>query len=143
VNELAWALATGPESMRDPKEALALARRAVAMSPDTPLYENTLGVALYRSGQFAEAVNALEKSLHDGNGVSDAFDLFFLAMCHHRLGDAEKAKDCYDRAVHWFDEHRSKMNKTWLGELTTFQAETAAVLKEKPGKPGQGTEKWQ
>src|SRR5262249_30303510 len=30
VNELAWALLTGPESIRDPKEALVLARKAVS-----------------------------------------------------------------------------------------------------------------
>src|SRR5262249_1242661 len=41
VNELAWALLPGPESIRDPKEALSLARKAVSQAPDTPLYENT------------------------------------------------------------------------------------------------------
>ena len=100
----------------------------MSQAPDTPLYENTLGVALYRNGQFAEAIPVLEKSLRDGAGAYDAFDLFFLAMCHYRLGDAAKARDRRDRAARWVEEHRSKLSKTYSDELAAFQAEADAVL---------------
>jgi tetratricopeptide (TPR) repeat protein len=90
-------------------------------------------VALYRNDRFAEAVPILEKSLEASKGKSDAFDLFFLALCHHRLGDAARAKDCYDRAGKWFQEHRGKLPATWVEELTQFQAEADEVLAQPPG----------
>src|SRR5208337_4252025 len=65
-NNLAWRLATGPAALRDPEEALVLARKAVALAPGTAIYLNTLGVAQYRAGQFAEAIATLEKSLAAG-----------------------------------------------------------------------------
>src|SRR5262249_10142417 len=54
-NNMAWRLATGPAALRDPQQALALARKAVDLTPGTAIYLNTLGVAQYRAGQFAEA----------------------------------------------------------------------------------------
>ena len=85
-NNLAWRLATGPVAFRDPEQALVLARKAVAMTPGSAIYLNSLGVALYRNGQYGEAIATLERSLAAGKGQSDAFDLFFLAMARHRLG---------------------------------------------------------
>jgi tetratricopeptide (TPR) repeat protein len=89
---------------------------------------NTLGIALYRNEQFKEAVAVLEKSLSASRGQSDAFDLFFLAMCLARLGDAAKAKDCYDRAARWFREHRGHLSAGWIAELSEFQAEAEAQV---------------
>lgn len=131
-NNLAWLLLTGPKELRDPKEGLQAARKAAELDSKLWLYQNTLGVALYRNGQFAEAIPFLEKSLKEGKGESDAFDLFFLAMCHHRLGDDVKAKDCRDQAVRWFDEHRGKLKSAgWADELTVFQTEADSVLADK------------
>ena len=133
LNNQAWQLVTGPKDQRDPARALPLARKAVELEPANPLYHNTLGVALYRNGQFAAAVLELERSLKDGQGEADAFDLFFLAMCHHRLGDAAKANDYRERAVKWFQERRDKLQPVWIEELSEFQSEAAAVLAQAPG----------
>ena len=131
-NNLAWYLLAGPESLRDPKEALPLARRAVELASDAsrPLYLNTLGVALYRNGRYAEALATLEESLAAGKGASDGFDLFFLAMCHAQLGDAAKAKDCFDRAVKWV-EQKQDLPTEHIAELSQFRTETAEVLDKK------------
>jgi serine/threonine protein kinase/WD40 repeat protein/Tfp pilus assembly protein PilF len=127
-NSLAWLLMTGPKELRDPNAALPLARKAVELEPKQPRYYNTLGIALYRTGAFKEAIPVLEKSLEMGKGTADAFDLFFLAMCHQRLGEARKAKDCYDRALKWLEVQRAKLSAAWAAELTEFQAEARSLL---------------
>jgi serine/threonine protein kinase/WD40 repeat protein/Tfp pilus assembly protein PilF len=124
----AWLLLTGPKERREPKAALPLARKAVELDPKENLYQRTLGIALYRSGAFKESGSVLEKCLAKGRGTADAYDLFFLAMCHHQLGDAAKARDCYDRASKWFETQRDNLNSTWAAELTEFQAEARGVL---------------
>jgi serine/threonine protein kinase/WD40 repeat protein/Tfp pilus assembly protein PilF len=134
-NNLAWhLLLTGPKELRDPAEALNEAKKAVELEPKEPLYVNTLGVALYYTGQFAEAVPVLERSMREQGGQADAFDLFFLAMCHHRLGDAAKAKDCHERGKNWFQDHKEKLNDKWVTELTAIQAESESVLAGPPGQ---------
>ena len=102
------------------------------LTPEQTVYLNTLGLALCRNGAFAEAVPILEKSLKESNGAHDAFDLFVLAMCHHRLGNVSLAKDCHGRAVRWFRERRNQLSATWVDELTGFQAEAEAVLSGPP-----------
>jgi serine/threonine protein kinase/WD40 repeat protein/Flp pilus assembly protein TadD len=130
-NNLAWLLLTAPKEHRDQKAALPLARKAVALAPSQSTMLNTLGVALYRCGQCAEAVPVLQKSLQAGAGRSDGFDLFFLAMCHARLGDPARARDCYDHAIRWVTERRGKLPAHWVEELKTFQAEAEELVKPK------------
>jgi WD40 repeat protein/Tfp pilus assembly protein PilF len=127
-NDLAWLRLTGPRDLRDPKEGLLLARKAIGLAPKQSFYQNTLGVALYRNDRFAEAVGVLEKSLEKGGRKHDACDLFFLAMCHHRLGDDDKAKGCLDRAERWFEERRSRLLPREVEELIGFEAEARVVL---------------
>ncbi len=127
-NNLAWRLATGPAAMRNPQQALALARKAVALTPNTAIYLNTLGVAQYRAGQYAEAIATLEKSLAASKGESDGFDLFFLAMARHKLGQTDRAKADYDRAVRWRREHPNPAGPGWTEELNMFQAEAEELL---------------
>jgi WD40 repeat protein len=129
-NNLAWLLVTGPIELRDAQSALPLARKAAEKEPKNAFYLNTLGVALYRNGQYAEAISVLQKSLAASRGSCDGFDLFFLAMCHHWLGQAAKAKDCYDRALNWVKKNR--FSSDWLADLAAFQAEAEALLA--PGK---------
>ena len=127
ANNFAWELATGPAAIRDPARAVALARRAILLTPEDWLYLNTLGVALYRAGELDEAVDVLERSLAAGNGGSDAFDLFFLAMARQKLGDAARARAEFDRAVAW-TAGRSDLTPSWTEELNGFRAEAEAVL---------------
>jgi uncharacterized protein HemY len=87
LNNRAWQLATGPADQRDPAEALKLIQKAVQQQPENALLLNTLGVVQYRNGQYAKAVETLEKSLGACKGRSDDFALLFLAMCHAKLGE--------------------------------------------------------
>ena len=85
LNDRAWMDVTGPIAQRDPDRAVVLApsRRTV---PRWRFPLHTLGMALYRTRQYADAISYLDRSLAAGNGEADALDLFFLAMAHHQLG---------------------------------------------------------
>jgi serine/threonine protein kinase/WD40 repeat protein len=136
-NELAWlTYLIGSKQQRDPKKGLTLALKATKLDPECWELLNTLGVAYYRNGDYAKAVETLQRSLDQSREMAAAFDLFFLAMCRHRLGDAKKAQEEYDEAVRWFNEHRGKLPyPDSERELTEFQAEAKAVLAEPVGEP--------
>jgi tetratricopeptide (TPR) repeat protein len=122
-NSLAWMLATCPEAkLRDPARAVALAKRAVQLNPIDTHSWNTLGVALYRAGDWQGALAALERSTVLGNG-GNSFDWFFLAMCHEKLGAKEKARVWYGRATGWMEKNQANHE-----ELRRFRAEAAELL---------------
>jgi tetratricopeptide (TPR) repeat protein len=134
LNDWAWQWAAKPASDATAHEAhkahkaLCLAENAVALAPEQWLYRNTLGVVWYRLGNYPKAIEHLEHSLHGNNGDTAGFDLFFLAMCHQRLGDGVLARDHYDRAVRWVEEACADLPNGWIEELKRFRAEAAAVL---------------
>ena len=107
LEQLGLGAGHGPCAQRDPALAARMAAFSVALVPGEQVSLNTLGVALYRAGKFAEAIDTLEKSLAAGSGQFDAFDLLFLAMAHHRLGHRPEARACYERAVHWVSGRRA------------------------------------
>jgi eukaryotic-like serine/threonine-protein kinase len=124
-NGLAWLLATCPDArFRDPGQAVALAKKAVQLAPNYGTYANTLGVAHYRAGDWQAAVAALDRSMELRNG-GDSLDWFFLAMAHWQLGEKDKAREWYDRAVQWMDKNRPTDE-----ELRRFRAEAAELLKQ-------------
>jgi WD40 repeat protein/tetratricopeptide (TPR) repeat protein len=127
LNNAAWQLVTGPPGQRDPARALKLIQQAVKQQPDSATLLNTLGVVQYRNGQYAQAVVTLEKSLAAGKGQYDAFHLFYLAMCHARLGDAARSRDSYDLAVQWW-RIQQNLPAQHVEELRAFQAEAATLL---------------
>jgi eukaryotic-like serine/threonine-protein kinase len=123
----AWVLATGPAPGRDLERALALARRAVDLSPWDADCASALGVALYRAGQYAESITMLERSLGACRGEPSPCDLYFLAMAHHRLRHAALARARYHDAVRWMQNHPAPSERR-AGELAAFRAEAERVL---------------
>jgi uncharacterized protein HemY len=101
---------------------------AVRLAPKEHLYLNTLGVALYRNGEFEQALSVLEKSLAASQGLCNAFDLFFLAMCHAKRGDLARAADCFDRGVKWVEAQKN-LSAVHADELKAFRAEAEGVLR--------------
>jgi tetratricopeptide (TPR) repeat protein len=123
MNYLAWAIAsTSPPSDSLRKEAVELARQATDISPKDGGFQNTLGVALYRAGDWKGAVAALEKSVELDSG-GDASDGFFLAMAHWQLGDKDAARTHYDKAVARMEKDAPKNE-----ELLRFRGEAARLL---------------
>jgi tetratricopeptide (TPR) repeat protein len=128
MNNRAWNLAKGAGAQCDASSAARLAALAVSLAPGEQASLNTLGLALYRAGQFARAIETLEKSLEAGRGRFDALDLFFLAMAHCRLKHIEQARACLDRARNWSETHRKALDSRYASELTAFGAEAEALL---------------
>jgi serine/threonine protein kinase len=133
LNNLAWFLAGVPgDPWFDPKEALPLARKAVAINPSEWAFLNTLGVAAYRAGDWEAAADVWHQSIKFTGG--GAYDLFFLAMTYWQQGKKQEAREMYDRAVAWAD--RNKPNDP---ELRQFRAEAAGLLGLPAPKPKPGT----
>ena len=122
---------TAPPREGFPKEALALARKAVEIEPYNANHQNTLGAALYRMGKFPEAVACLERTREIRNEWISA-DLYFLAMGYHQLGDAARARDALARAVRWQEEKGSTLSQGDQAELNAFRAEAEALLHVPP-----------
>jgi WD40 repeat protein/Flp pilus assembly protein TadD len=134
LNVRAWELVSGARSQSDSLLAARLAQISVALSPGQQTTLNTLGVAQYRASRFAEAIGTLEKSLVAGQGEFDGFDLFFLAMAHHRLGHPNQARACFERAIIWQNTHKI-MPERQLREAAAFRAEAESVLGGPGGEP--------
>ena len=108
-NSLAWLLATCADpKLRDPGRAVELAKKAVELAPNASDIWNTLGVALYRAGDWEAAIEALEKSERLTPDKYLTSNGFFLAMAHWQLGQKDEARAWYDRAVAWIDNHSLK-----------------------------------
>jgi serine/threonine protein kinase/tetratricopeptide (TPR) repeat protein len=118
-NALAWLLATCPNAkFREPGRAEELAKKAVELAPKQGNYWLTLSAAHYRARDWKATVEALNKSMELRKG-GDSFEWFFLAMAHYRLGDKEKARHWYDRAI---------LRMTADPRLCGLRAEAASLL---------------
>jgi len=119
----AWFLADAPDARwRNPHRALELAQKAVAAAPTNADYWATLGVARYRAGKPAEALAALEQAMRLRDAACTD-EQFLLAMIHQRLGAADKARQCFNRAVRHMEANQP--GSEWLRRL---RAEAAASL---------------
>ncbi len=134
LNQLAWLLATCPEpKLRDPRQAVKLASKAVEVAPNAADNWNTLGVAHYRAGDWKAAVAALGKSVELSQRGGDAVDQLFLAMAHQQLGKRDEARKAYDQAVQWLEKNKETLekDKPHAEELRRFRSEAEEVLELK------------
>jgi serine/threonine protein kinase/Tfp pilus assembly protein PilF len=106
---VAWTCLLGPEAVDDYEPVVRLAEQAVEADSKSAGYLNTLGAILYRAGRKEEAVERLTEA-HDmienptaASTTSPAYNLYFLAMAHHKLGHDEEAEKWLDKANEWTD----------------------------------------
>jgi Flp pilus assembly protein TadD len=88
-----------------------------------------LGIALYRAGNFTEALSTLQKSAELRQG-GDAADWFFLAMACHKLNQPEQAEQWLKRASEW-----TAANKASDPEFNGFRKEAEALLHSSSAAP--------
>jgi tetratricopeptide (TPR) repeat protein len=116
-----------PEAERrseDVARAVELAEALCAASPKNHMFVTMLGIARYRSGDFEAAIGPLEWSARGGPGSRFGPDGFFLAMAYAQIGHDKTAREYFDRAVAWMQQHERDN-----GELIRFRAEAEAVLR--------------
>jgi WD40 repeat protein/tetratricopeptide (TPR) repeat protein len=161
ANLTAWTCALSPESGVAPARLVQLAEQAVAADPGVPEYMNTLGVALYRAGRLAEAIQRLEQAprLRRDQGTrqaraaksegkrlagrfddANAWDCLFLAMAHAKAGFTPNARDWLRKATSRIDkavrEKREDSDRAVLPwyerlELDLLRGEADALLNSK------------
>jgi tetratricopeptide (TPR) repeat protein len=125
---LAWLLADW-KGRRNPGRAVQLARKAVESEPTNGRFSHTLGVALYRLGEWKDAVDVLKKSDEQLKGDLFSFNAFFLAMAHWQLGEQDQARTWYDKAVAWMDKNQPNSR-----QLLRFRAEAEELMKRETGQ---------
>ncbi|MBI1851929.1 MAG: protein kinase [Planctomycetes bacterium] len=125
-NTLAWALVmTADPHLRDPDGAVELARRSIARNADSAANWNTLGIALYRRGDWNGAADALQHAM-SLRGGGDGGDWIFLAMTKEQLGDHGAALDGFLKAVAPGAKH-----SLTPGEWTRAYEEAAALIERR------------
>jgi len=129
-NGLAWVLVKNPQCTAwEASEALEHARKAVALSPREESFHNTLALAEYRIGNWAESIAAAERSIAVSKDV-DAGNWFFIAMAQWQRGEQDRSRSYFDQAVAW-----TKKNDPKNADLLAFWREAALLL----GQPGPTT----
>jgi WD40 repeat protein len=101
LNNGSWAIVRRPDAKaQEYQAALRRAEVACRLAPENGECLNTLGVAQYRTGKYAEAVATLTRSAKLNQAFSKGFhpvDLAFLALAHARLGHKEEAQQYLKR----------------------------------------------
>jgi WD40 repeat protein/serine/threonine protein kinase len=133
-NIAAWQSVAGPIEQRDSERALLLVQRALRLESGNPLYLNTLGVAYYRTGQYAKALETLLEASRlnalsqDSNSYAPDIDFWFVSMAYHQLGNTVKAKEFYDKAVAEWNKRMAQPGAQEDPELKPFRAEAEKLL---------------
>ncbi len=137
-NDECWKVVSVPGRSRGEYEsALRTARSVCENVPDDGWFLNTLGVAEYRVGNYAEAVATLARSRHlnrESHKSDVPGDLAFLAMGYYRLGRSDEGLRCLT------DLRESMKQPRWAGnaEAVRFLSEAEGErLKAEVGKAQQ------
>ena len=91
------------------------------------MIRNTLGVAYYRVGRYREAADTLRGNLSGQKEKYLAVDLYFLAMSHHRLGEAALARAYYTWAQRAAGS-QGELTAAAAQERARFRAEAEELL---------------
>jgi WD40 repeat protein len=127
LNVKAWEVVKTPKGAREAyAQALRQAEEAVRLAPGDGQILNTMGVAQYRMGQYAKAVETLTQS--DKLNHSSPADLAFLAMAQQHLGKWDEAQATLGRLREVMKQPAWAKN----AESQGFLREAEAVLQGKP-----------
>jgi Flp pilus assembly protein TadD len=121
---------------RNPACAVELAAKAVQGSPKNAELAGTLGTARYRTGDWKQAAQDLERAIRHRSPKDprNANESFFLAMACWQLGDRAGARTWFDRGIALMDRDKARDD-----EVRRFRAEAAELLgiKDEARRPDQ------
>ena len=80
-----------------------------------PWFRMCKGMAEYRGGKYAEALDSLQRARGVDNSYGQAGIELLMAMCHQGLGDGEKARDFLRRATVRLDEQLPRPGEDDIG----------------------------
>jgi tetratricopeptide (TPR) repeat protein len=112
------------------ERALRAARIATEHAPDNGQIVNTLGVALYRTGDFAGALATLMRADELNKGKEPA-DVAFAAMAHFRLGHVEEASAALERLRGMIDDEIDESDEDDRRFLEEAEATLAALIENR------------
>lgn len=146
ANDLVWTLSLLPKGVPNREQSVHLAQQALnaTVAPQKHLVLNTLGAALYRAGEYKEAVARLEEAMKSPGGAGLFQNWAFLAMAQQKLGrrdqarqslfqllEAEPAKDAPERLRLEFEVLRRQVEAL----LSVDAQESPSDLVAPPGSP--------
>ena len=143
-NELYWTVWTcvlAPDSLDDYRLLVELAVRGHDMPSADLSMKPELGAALYRAGEFEQALQRLNEreSAPANSKTLPVYSWYFLAMTHYKLGHHEEAQKWLAQATEFTDKilTESKVNRnllSWNRRLTLelLRAEATALIREAP-----------
>src|SRR5262249_28423322 len=118
-------------SRRDPHKALVSAQKETSLEPEQPFGWYNLALANYRLGDWAAALDALKKRAVMP-GHPNEFDFILQAMIHARLGEKDKAREWYAKAVAAIAKNNWPNWETGVTLISQTLAEAAELLGETP-----------
>jgi serine/threonine protein kinase/tetratricopeptide (TPR) repeat protein len=122
LSRIADRLTNGTDpSTRNPRVAVRAAARAVELAPQAGYYHVLLGMAQYRAGEYAAAVEVLSRPIV---GVHRPIEkAFYFAMARAKLGESAEARKAFATAVLLAERDRAGDEK-----VRRLAAEAAEVV---------------
>jgi Flp pilus assembly protein TadD len=132
LNNRSWSVVSKAGLTADQYQlALRYAEGARELAPDDGPILNTLGVAQYRIGKYAEAVATLFRSDElnsKSNDGSEPADIAFLAIAHFQLGHTDRAHKLLEQLRQLMQTDKWKGN----AECQGFFAEAVQIIIRTP-----------
>jgi tetratricopeptide (TPR) repeat protein len=125
ASRILYACLPTADALADVSTLIPLAEIADKGKPD----RRVLGAALYRNKKYPEAIASLKAATQNR-----AWDNLFLAMAHHRVGNAEKAREHLKIAVQRIETAGYPWNER--AESETLRREAEALIKGSGDDPG-------
>ena len=121
--QTAYVCVIDPQAGGDPAALVKVAARPASVNPVT---RRVHAAALYRAGDTAGALKEFDAA--EANFPRRAWDWLFLAMVHHRLGNAALCRQCYEKALEHQRTPKPFFDWRERYEVKTLQAEVEQIL---------------